>query len=152
MSYLLENIYLFLIAFSCLHVFEEFVYPGGFAAEFKKMTAAINLKITNGWLVMTNLMFLGVITLTLLVNTKTFGLSVISITFINGLLHIGKSIHAKRYFPGLITAVLLYIPTGIFAFNSFGLSPVQKLICFFMGLAMHLVPYILLFFSFRINL
>lgn len=142
--YLLKNIYLIIFGCSILHVFEEFVYPGGFANEFKQMLLKINLKMTNAWLVVTNIMFLTIVTSTLFIENTLFGLSVISITLLNGLLHIGKSLQVKRYFPGLITAALFYIPIGIFSFWSFDLNLIQKIQCLVLGLLMHLVPFLLL--------
>lgn len=132
-----------------MHVLEEFVFPGGFAAEFKRMASVIHLKITNRWLIVTNILFLSVVTLSVLINTKAFGLSVITVTFINGLLHIGKSIQVKRYFPGLVTAILFYIPAGVFAFCSFNLSLPQKVLCFLIGFLMHLTPFVLLITVFK---
>lgn len=144
MDYLSVNIYLLLLIFSMLHVFEEFVFPGGFAGEFKKMTATINLKITDSWLMVTNILFLGAVTSTLFINRESYGLSVISIVFINGILHIGKSIQVRRYFPGLITALLFYLPVGVYAFSSYNLSFRQKMICFVIGVFLHLLPFVLL--------
>lgn len=152
MNYLYANKYILLLVISILHVIEEFVFPGGFAKEFKKMTAVININITNQWLLVTNILFISLVFSSVVINTETFGLSVVSIIFINGLLHIGKSIQVKRYFPGLLTAIFLYIPAGVFAFSSFGLPPVKKFVCLLMGLLMHLVPFILLLTVFRLKI
>lgn len=41
-----------------------------------------------------------------------FGLIGIYLTLINGLVHLAQALRLKRYNPGLITAVLLFLPVG----------------------------------------
>jgi hypothetical protein len=138
-----DELFLMLFASSILHQFEEFVYPGGFAMQFREMTLKVGIKITNNWLFVTNILFLGVIILALFFGNPFFRLGVISIVLINCLLHIGKSLHLRGYFPGLITSLLLYLPIAIFAFTGSELSISQKIFCFFGGLLMHAFPFLL---------
>ena len=44
-----------------------------------------------------------------------FGLIGIYLTLINGLVHLAQALRLKRYNPGLITAVFLFLPVGGFA-------------------------------------
>lgn len=139
-----NNIYILLNIFSVLHILEEYVWPGGFDKKFKVMARKIGLNITTFWLVLTNLMFIGVVISTLIVNNRLFCLSVFSIILINALLHIGKSIQAKGYFPGVVTASLFYFPLAIYSFLNSDLNYIQKGLAFTLGLLMHLSPFLVL--------
>lgn len=44
-----------------------------------------------------------------------FGLIGIYLTLINGLVHLAQAVRLKRYNPGLITAILLFFPSGVWA-------------------------------------
>lgn len=106
-----------------VHIFEEYVFPGGFEGKFREMLARVNLKVTNSWLIFTNILFLSVVVFAQTNDNIFLGLAIVSIAFINGLLHIRKSIHARRYFPGLESAAFLYIPLGILTFLNVDLTP-----------------------------
>ncbi|MFZ4717039.1 MAG: HXXEE domain-containing protein, partial [Chthoniobacterales bacterium] len=41
-----------------------------------------------------------------------FGLIAIYLTLINGLVHLAQAVRLRRYNPGLITAVILFLPVG----------------------------------------
>lgn len=144
-----KQICILLNIFSVLHIIEEYLLPGGFGREFKQMALKVNLNISNTWLVTTNIMFLAIVISTMFIENKMFCLSIISIAFLNGLLHIGKSIDVKRYFPGLYTAMLLYIPLGAVSFFNFDLTLTQKILSLLTGLLMHLFPFLLLKVSFK---
>jgi hypothetical protein len=45
-----------------------------------------------------------------------FSLSVASLLFFNGLAHLAGTVRAKRYAPGVISGVLLYLPLALYAF------------------------------------
>lgn len=44
-----------------------------------------------------------------------FGLIAVYLPIINGLLHIGQAIAMRRYNPGLLTAIALFLPIGAYA-------------------------------------
>lgn len=44
-----------------------------------------------------------------------FGLIGVYLTVVNGLVHIGQGIALRRYNPGLATAILMFLPLGIWA-------------------------------------
>lgn len=66
-----------------------------------------------------------------------------AIILINALVHIAASIKQKRYNPGLLTSIILFIPIGIYYFYEMKkqdtLSWVDISICFFIGLLSHAV-------------
>ena len=45
-----------------------------------------------------------------------FSLSVAGLILVNAVIHLVPAIRLKRYIPGLISAILLYIPLGLYAF------------------------------------
>lgn len=139
-----------LLLFAALvHIFEEFVIPGGFEREFKEMLARINLEVTNSWLIFTNILFLSGVVYAQLSESVFFGFTIISIAFINGLLHVGKSIQVRRYFPGLISASLMYLPLGVYSIVACELQPGKKVLGFMFGLALHTVPLVMLMTVFK---
>lgn len=143
------NVHNFLLLAALVHVFEEFVFPGGFETEFKAMLSRINLQVTNSWLIFTNLLFLSGVVITQFSNSVFFGFTIISVAFINGLLHLGKSIHVRRYFPGVISACFLYIPLGIFSIIGAELTPGEKVLGILCGLGLHGFPLVMLVIFFK---
>jgi hypothetical protein len=49
-------------------------------------------------------------------NCVVFALSVASLVLINAIIHIGATVVCRRYSPGVVSAVLPYIPLGLYAF------------------------------------
>lgn len=135
-----------LLIASLLHVFEEFVYPGGFASKFKSMMSKIGKTISTTWLIITNLMFLLAVSSVLFIQNKLYIMSIVSIVFLNACLHIGKSIHAKGYFPGLFTALFLYIPIYILGIIYTHLNFSQVMICLSVGALLHSFPFLILWY------
>ena len=104
-----------------VHILEEYVYPGGFAGAlerlFPRATALFTLKFhlaVNGLLVLLCLLsaFIGKANLVL-------SLSVFSLVFTNAVLHIRGAIVTKRYYPGVISGALIYIPLVLYAYFMF---------------------------------
>lgn len=48
-----------------------------------------------------------------------FSMSVASLLLTNGLVHVGACVRFRHYVPGVISAVLLYIPLSLYAYMSF---------------------------------
>lgn len=142
---IMHHIPLVILLASLLHIGEEFIYPGDFGPRFKSMMAGIGIRISNTWLILTNVVFLLAVTSILFTDRLFYHQSIVSILITNALLHIGKSIHSKSYFPGLVTAVLLYIPIGLVSFVTVELSPGFKALSFTTGVLLHGVPFIGLF-------
>ncbi len=133
-----------LLLAALVHIFEEYVFPGGFEEKFREMLDRINLKVTNSWLIVTNILFLSGVVLVQVNENVFFGFTIVSVAFINGLLHMGKSIHARRYFPGLVSAAFLYIPLGIISIVSVKLTLLEKVLGIVGGMALHAVPLLVL--------
>jgi len=104
-----------------VHVFEEYVYPGGFAEALSRLlpraTALFTTKfhlVVNGLLIVLCLFsaFIGRANLVL-------SLSVFGLVFTNAVLHIRGAIVTKGYYPGVISGVLIYLPLTLYAYFVF---------------------------------
>ena len=134
------------VAAGVLHVLEEYFYPGGFPDFMKRMSPSFAPFITTSFAIVINGLFLVLCILGAIVgrDALVFSLSIASLLVSNGLIHLMGSLRARRYAPGLITGVLLYIPLGIMAYsfflNSGELSESQAIISVLLGLAYQIVP------------
>ncbi|MEO5559900.1 MAG: HXXEE domain-containing protein [Dokdonella sp.] len=101
-----------------LHVVEEFFWPGGFSDWFRAYRPENRLSFTRGFAIAANgiLLAAGAV-LGWLGPDWSRGLSVwliiAAILGANALLHIVGSWRTRRYSPGLVTSVLLYLPLCI---------------------------------------
>jgi len=105
-----------------LHIFEEFVFPGGFMAWYRQSRPTVQASITPRFLAVVNI---GLIILCYDVGAmagRPLGTQlwflVAGILFANGIWHLVGTIRTRSYSPGLVTGLALYVPLGI-------LGPVQ---------------------------
>ncbi len=97
---------------------EEYVYPGGFTEFMKrfnpKFAPFISLPVV---IAINGLQVLACISAIVVGRSSlAFSMSVASLLFINGLIHVGGCIRSKGYVPGVITGMFLYIPLSSFAY------------------------------------
>lgn len=113
------------LAFLMLHQFEEYVYPGGFMDFFNnylygkkrimrfriKPVSAFHVNVTLGW---------GIYLLCAVTGGQSpfFVMIITTISFINGLAHTGAAVIFRKYTPGLITGLFIFIPFSVFVFFS----------------------------------
>jgi hypothetical protein len=104
-----------------IHVLEEYAYPGGFSDWMRSMNPRFAPWITARFAVIINGLFLLLCVMGAVVASKSlvFSLSVASLLFFNGLAHLAGTVRAKRYAPGVISGVLLYLPLALYAFCLF---------------------------------
>ena len=112
------------LAVSLLHMGEEYIYPGGFIDFMKRLNPRFAPLVTVRFAVITNglQLLLCIVALAVGRNNLVFSLSVASLIFINALVHIVRSIRVKRYTPGVITGVALYLPLSVCAYYLFWAS------------------------------
>jgi hypothetical protein len=131
---------------AALHVFEEYFYPGGFPDFMKSSVAAFAPFITTNFALLINGLFLVLCLLGAIVGTDAlvFSLSIAGLLIFNGLTHLLGSLRARRYAPGLVSGLLLYLPLGITAYvlflRSSQVSVPQALFSALLGLAYQFVP------------
>ncbi len=104
-----------------IHVLEEYAYPGGFSDWMRSLNPRFAPWITARFAVIINGLFLMLCVMGAVVASKSlvFSLSVASLLFFNGLTHLAGTIRAKRYAPGVVSGVLLYVPLSLYAFYLF---------------------------------
>jgi hypothetical protein len=100
-----------------LHIVEEFVFPGGFAAWYRNYQASLAASFTSRYLVIVNVVLVVLCILPLLLdslNGVALWLSMAAVVFFNSFFHIRSAIKTKRYSPGVVTSVFVYIPLVIY--------------------------------------
>lgn len=151
-----SDINLALLGAALLHVFEEYGYPGGFSRYLKERLPSLADYVTPGFSITINglLLFTCVAAVTPY-STPILKTSLAALLGINALMHIAGTIQLRRYVPGVITAVLLYVPLSVTALtNAVHASPtpvVTAIQAIAAGVAMQLVPILTLVFSAAVN-
>jgi hypothetical protein len=102
-----------------LHIIEEFVFPGGFAAWYRNYKASLAPSFTSRYLIIVNVVLVVMCTLPLLLNPLNgiaLWLSMAAVVFFNSFFHIRSVIKTKKYSPGVATSVLMYVPLTSFGY------------------------------------
>lgn len=128
------------------HMFEEFVFPGGFIQWYRHNRPDIASGITKSRLTITNLIFLVLSFMPLLLGPSTQGLSWLlalsSITAVNALSHMIGSTRTKTYSPGEVTAMFINLPLTIYInwelMATHAITPDYAGKCFLVGIAYHI--------------
>ena len=113
--------WVFVVA-ACIHVIEEFIYPGGFLDTIKRFSPRVEPFATVRFAVLINGLFLVLCLVGAIVARQNlvFSLSIAGLLLVNTLTHFGGTIRMRRYVPGVATSVLLYLPLSLYAYYSFG--------------------------------
>jgi hypothetical protein len=107
------------------HIVEEFVFPGGFRSwwcAYRPETAA---SVSNRFFILINAVLLVFsVSVALAVqapkgNGVAAWLALAALLFSNAIFHIVGTIQTKRYSPGVISGIVLYIPIAIYGFVHF---------------------------------
>jgi hypothetical protein len=109
------------LAAACLHIFEEFAWPGGFRQWYLKYRGNA-ATVSRTFLVLINAALLLALTMDALGGRSERGvallLTISALMFSNGCWHIWASLKSHSYSPGTITGALLYLPLGLFEYIS----------------------------------
>ena len=107
---------------ACCHIFEEFVWPGGFADWYRKYRANA-ARITTRVLVIVNVALLAAcVNYALLANTALGAAALLGLSALlcsNGLWHAWASVMTHTVSPGVVTGMMLYIPLMIVEGNGY---------------------------------
>jgi len=99
------------------HLFEEFVWPGGFPEWYRHYPPGRTAKVSTRFLVIVNIVFAALALTPPLFGATTKGyaywLVVAAIAGANGLFHFVATVRARQYSPGVVTGILLYVPIAI---------------------------------------
>ncbi|MGH7427349.1 MAG: HXXEE domain-containing protein, partial [Candidatus Methylomirabilaceae bacterium] len=110
----MEWVYWAIVGAAFIHIAEE--YWGGFLIWFPKFTG---LRMTRTRFVIVNTLFVVLCVLAAISGQRrlVFSLSVAALIFINAIIHIVGTVRFRRYSPGLVSALLLYIPLAVYAYS-----------------------------------
>lgn len=100
---------------AALHVVEEFVWPGGFLAWHRSCRPDIATSITPRFALVTNTFLLGTALLLGLYGAAwrrgvSLWLVLAALLASNAVFHLKGAWQLRRYSPGVVTAVVLYLP------------------------------------------
>ena len=129
-----------------VHVIEEFGWPGGFLQQIRRVAPRLASAATPRFAAVVNGLMLSLCGMAALRGRRSpvFALSAAALALVNGLVHVGASVRARRYVPGLVSGALAYLPLGLAAYASFAraglLSARTLLASVLLGLAWQLVP------------
>ena len=108
-----------------IHIFEEFAFPGGFKAWWCAYKPEIAASVSNRFLIMINAILIVFSVLVALATSAPKGngfaawLTLAALLFSNAIFHIMGAIQTRRYSPGMISGIVLYIPLAIYGFAHF---------------------------------
>jgi len=129
-----------------LHITEEFIYPGGFMDWDRVYRPGMAKTKHSHFLLIINLLLLAICFNPILSGLTDGGiiwwLSIASILLVNAIFHIKGVFVLKRYSPGVITSVFIYLPLVTYGYwyflseNKVGLTTAAP--CFSVGIAYHL--------------
>ena len=101
-----------------LHVTEEFLFPGGFIEWYQELVPSKAAGVRPGYLVWINTLMIGVCVFPVAFGETPHGIgvwyTVTAIAGINACFHIIGVFKLKKYSPGVVTGVLLYLPLSVY--------------------------------------
>jgi Protein of unknown function with HXXEE motif len=128
-----------------LHIFEEFVFPGGFTEWYKGYRPEIQKSITTRFLVIINVALLVLCYDVGAMRSRPFGVAVwLTVTALlssNAVWHVVGAVRTRGYSPGMLTGLLLYLPLTVCGYVQFlrgGASVQTAVIAFVIGGSYHL--------------
>ena len=109
-----------------LHLVEEFVFPGGFAAWYRRYRPDLAPSITTRLLVIVNVVLVVLALIPPILGHTPRGYAfwsvVVALGLINALFHIWAVIRTDQYSPGFVTGLIIYIPLfllGVWALRDY---------------------------------
>jgi uncharacterized protein with HXXEE motif len=104
---------------ACIHVFEEFVWPGGFPRWYRAYRANAR-SVSRRFLVIINVLLFVALFDGAMAGNSRLGVALLltfsAILFANGCWHLWASYKSHSYSPGVISGTLVYLPLGIFEY------------------------------------
>src|ERR1051325_9509794 len=99
------------------HLFEEFVWPGGFPDWYRRYRPERAVSVTTRFLVIVNAVLVGIALLPPLLGSSARGLAwwmiVAAIGAANAAFHLWATVTRREYSPGVVTGTLLYLPLAV---------------------------------------
>lgn len=105
------------LAAVALHLFEEFVWPGGSAEWYRHYPPGADVPVSPGVLVILNAIFVGLALMPPMLRGTPRGLAiwlvVAATAGANGVFHLVTTVRARAYAPGVVTGVTVYVPLAL---------------------------------------
>lgn len=143
-----SRVFWYLTAASCAHVVEEYFWPGGFLESAREVAPEAFENASLPIIVGINASMVAGCALGAMLRLRdpSYGLSMASLLFINTLLHLGASLKNRKYVPGLVTGMALYVPLAARAFSAYRRSGKYRLSTALrsaaQGVALHSIPFV----------
>jgi ketosteroid isomerase-like protein len=106
-----------------LHVFEEFVWPGGFTAWYHAYRPDVARTVTPRFMIVVNAILIVLAVLAGVIGVTPRGiviwLTIAAVVGINGVWHLQATLRGRRYSPGVVTGALLYLPIMVGGYSFF---------------------------------
>jgi hypothetical protein len=125
---------------ACLHITEEFFWPGGFAEWDRRYRPDFARSITSRFHIIVNVLLLIIAYDVFATRHSHIGplmwMTVAAIEFSNALWHLRGAQKTRSYSPGMATGTLLYVPMTIYGYVHFlrtGTPPAIALLGFVIG-------------------
>ncbi|HTE46666.1 MAG TPA: HXXEE domain-containing protein [Gemmatimonadaceae bacterium] len=113
------------------HLVEEFVWPGGFAAWYRRYRPARASSVTTQFLVIVNAVLVVIALLPPLLGgsprANAFWLVIAAIGAVNALFHLWAVVRTRAYSPGVVTGTLLYLPLSVLGYHELVASGIVSL-------------------------
>jgi hypothetical protein len=111
-------------------MFEEFVYPGGFPAWYRRYRADPS-RITTRFLIVINVALLIACCNIGLLGRTTIGVAywlvIAAVMCSNGCWHLWASYKSHSYSPGVGTGMMIYVPLAVYGYSQFVRSGVASI-------------------------
>jgi hypothetical protein len=111
------------LAAAGLHIGEEFVYPGGFMAWYRRYKSGTAQSITARFLVIINVLLLVACYDIGTVGPRPVGvaawLTMMALLSANGAWHLRAAVRTRSYSPGVVTGLFLYLPLAAYGYVRF---------------------------------
>ena len=108
---------------ACLHIFEEFVFPGKFREWYTRYKPDVKKSISIRFLILINAGLLILCYDIGALKQNYWGtilwLGVMAMLAANGIWHLRGVLKTKSYSPGVVTGLLLYVPLAIYGYIYF---------------------------------
>ncbi|MGQ9476838.1 MAG: HXXEE domain-containing protein [Actinomycetota bacterium] len=143
-----SGVFWYLTAASCAHVGEEYFWPGGFPESAREVAPGAFENASLPIIMGVNASMIAGCALGAMMRKRdpSYGLSMASLLFFNALLHLGVSPKTRKYVPGLVTGLALYVPLAARAFSAYRRSGKYRLSTALRSaaqrVALHSIPFV----------
>ncbi len=107
----------------CLHLLEEFVFPGHFPQWYAQYKPEIKKSVTKRFLIIINALLLILCYDVLALGSSQFGivlwLGVMAMLAANGVWHLEGAVKTRSYSPGVLTGIFVYLPLAVYGYIFF---------------------------------